>query len=247
MLASVLAKRRLRSPVGLASEYLLDAGAAASTQVITDSIGGRDGQRGSTSGATSNDPTWVAEGLSFDGGDFATLGDASTCICAHDTDSWTFLVVVKRNATGANHQLFQARKITANNMGVDFYIKSDNTLVFRVSGNDGTQENKTTTGTVADTNWHVIAASYNGVTKKARLIREGAGGFRENTQAFVKTWTIPSGNFDLGAFGSWASTNYLNGRIAYVAMWSRALGDAEITQAWRALQRVAAVKGITLQ
>ena len=56
---------------GLIAEWRFDNGAG---QVLTDYSGnGRHGTLGATSGAAADDPTWTAQGLSFDGGDFVSL------------------------------------------------------------------------------------------------------------------------------------------------------------------------------
>jgi hypothetical protein len=55
---------------GLAAEWRFDAGAG---QTLTDYQGGHHGTLGATSGVAADDPTWTAQGLSFDGGDYVTL------------------------------------------------------------------------------------------------------------------------------------------------------------------------------
>jgi chitodextrinase len=78
---------------GLVAEWRFDAGAG---QVLVDHTGnGHQGRLGSTTGVDAADPTWTAQGLSFDGGDFVE----------HDTvgitggAARTVLAVVKTAAT----------------------------------------------------------------------------------------------------------------------------------------------------
>lgn len=60
---------------GLVAEWRFDEGAG---QVLTDYSGnGHHGQLGSTTGADAADPTWIAQGLSFDGGDRVDLPAAA--------------------------------------------------------------------------------------------------------------------------------------------------------------------------
>jgi hypothetical protein len=78
---------------GLIAEWRFDQGAG---QVLTDQTGnGHHGQLGSTTGADAADPTWTAQGLSFDGGDFV---EHDTVGIAGGT-ARTVLAVVKTGAT----------------------------------------------------------------------------------------------------------------------------------------------------
>lgn len=55
---------------GLVAEWRFDDGAG---QTLTDHKGGFHGTLGASAGAAADDPTWTAQGLSFDGGDLVTL------------------------------------------------------------------------------------------------------------------------------------------------------------------------------
>ncbi len=81
---------------GLQALYLMDDG---SGQTLADSsAGGRDGTLGSTAGADTNDPLWVASGLSFSTDDYVDCGTAT----ALRPDAWTVCVAAKLTANVVN-------------------------------------------------------------------------------------------------------------------------------------------------
>ena len=79
------------SPVagGLQALYLMSEGSGQS--LIDTSGAGRDATLGSTGGADTNDPLWVASGLSFTTDDYVDCGSAS----ALQPDAWTICVAAK--------------------------------------------------------------------------------------------------------------------------------------------------------
>ena len=74
---------------GLQALFLMDEG---SGQTAADSSGaGRDATLGSTAGADTNDPSWVASGLSFSTDDYVDCGAEA----ALQPDAWTVCVAAK--------------------------------------------------------------------------------------------------------------------------------------------------------
>lgn len=90
---SILLLRKKGEPkivqAGLQVYYPFDEG---SGQILTDRSGvSNDGTLGSTSGADTNDPTWVAEGLSFTTDDYVTSANDLSA----RPDAWTVCAAVK--------------------------------------------------------------------------------------------------------------------------------------------------------
>ncbi len=85
--------------------WLFDEG---SGEAVADANGALNGQLGSTSSSDTSDPTWVSEGLDFDGGDdYVTCGD----VLAWDRDQpRTMLVVGNLDSTGAGAFVSLANK-----------------------------------------------------------------------------------------------------------------------------------------
>ncbi len=74
-----------------------------SGQTLFDSVGSADGQLGTTAGVDSADPTWIAEGLDYDGGDLVKFGTAGPLVSAAQ---WTMLIAAKLPTPSSDRQLF---------------------------------------------------------------------------------------------------------------------------------------------
>lgn len=231
---------------GLVAEFRLDAGAGTG---LVDSSGlGKVAFLGADATAEATDPAWGTTGLTFDGSnDYCNLGAVSGWPMTTEATSFTFVVVASRAADGANHQLFQARKIAASNQGHDFFLTSGNRLQTRISGDDGTQTAFTTTMSITGTAWRMLAMSYDGATKVPRVVCESAAQVaRESGSAYAKTFTSPVGNLDLGAYGSWSSANRFSGSMGHVLVYNRALSDGELSKVYQYLRRVMWRRGVSL-
>lgn len=214
---------------GLVAHYAFDEG---SGQVLGDSTSnGLDGQLGTTSGTDASDPSWVTEGLSFDGGDTVEIADdplwdVSTISlgAVFNTSSATLQGLIDRFGSGAT--IFQ------------FRLDADGKIRWII--NDGSTNTSFVTPTAwNDGDWHHVVATYDGSTVKIyvdgveRLSTAYAGGIRTGSQ-----------RVDLGSRHSIDS--FLTGTLGYATYYDRALTASEVAQNDNALQGIMAERGVTL-
>jgi hypothetical protein len=225
---------------GLVAEWRFDDGAG---QVLTDYASRRHGQLGSGAGTDSNDPTWVAGGLSFAGAH--TSGDNDYV----DTSAWSF-------PSPEYHVDLVGRFTGSAAPGVDFVMigggTDDNTTPFvtfregatgainaRV-GNGAAETTQLFTGTVFDDGWHHLAFDYDGVDMTLR-IDNGAG----ETKTFSRTPNAQTGATRFGTFFS-PSLIPFTGILGYCAVYDRTFSAGENAQQNASLAAIMAARGIAL-
>lgn len=230
-----------RNTQGLEREYLRSLAGSGDTVADTSPLG-VSARLGGSAGADGKDPAWATDGLDFDGSDdYLDGGSAAALSTAASTNPWTFVCVFKRDASGAAHQLFQARNTAANNQGVDAFVTSGNVVQLRATATDGTAETHNSTAQVAHDIWHFVS-----VAKAGTIARVMVNGERPTFGNFAKAWASVTGNLDIGAFGTWANTNRFNGKITYAALYGRYLSTTRLQVLRHTLRRELLRRSIVL-
>lgn len=229
--------------------WLLDEG---SGQAIADANGALNGQLGSTSGSDTNDPTWVDEGLDFDGMDnYATFGD----VLAWDRDQpRTMLVVGNLDSTGAGAFVSLANKskftfpFTGYSLGL-----VNNKLVMSVIGYDPGPSVKYIERRSADNmptgTWMSVGCTYDGSRDATgmQLYRDGdALAMTTYSNSGVGATSTDTTPLEFGARDG--ANGPLNGKQALVAMIPAEATPAQMVKLhnWARAIVVAAPKSITL-
>jgi len=182
----------------------------------TDYIGDNDGTK--QGNATQTNAGKFGKAFTFDGtGDYVSTSDI-------DVATGTLSAWVKRGVTGARH-FVMGETTTAADKGQAYWFEahSSNKLLL-IIGNGVSNNTAFSTGTIADTNWHHVAVTFNG-TNIIFYIDGSASGSSSQT-------IIPQDinvNFQIGQ--SMASGYYvpMNGFIDEAMIFNRALTADEIT------------------
>lgn len=205
---------------GLIAEYRFDDGAG---QVLTDYGGNAlHGQLGATTGAEATDPTWVTEGLSFDGGDYVKLTPGSVAA----TTTWTVCFVAKAAAQSATALYAEGRVATASpfliiGSGVTdisalrIYLRTDaatNIILWEAIP------------AAWDDTWHFYAARRDGVTFVATM-----DGFETSNPGTTGVMTLPDA-VTIGALIRNSIAQQWTGSAAWLAVYNRSLTPAEVQQ-----------------
>lgn len=203
-----------------------------SGQTAGDSIGSRNGKRGSTNSADSNDPAWktgsnckLGKCLNFDGsndyvrlGTFSITGNKLTIIAWFKADQFSMdpRLVSKATGTAVNDHYWM--------LGLDDLTSSNAELRFRLKTSSGGTTNLEG-GSVNNGQWVCAAATYDG--NRMRLFKNGN----------LVTSTLKSGNLVTSSANVWIGSNPpsatsrpFDGVIDEVAIWNKALTSSEITE-----------------
>ena len=208
---------------GLIAEWRFDEGAG---QVLTDHAGnGHHGQLGSTAGADAADPTWTAQGLSFDGGDFVehdTVGIAGGA-------ARTVLAVIKTGSTFSLEWRGTGGSFTRWTLR-----ERDNGFVrLEVQG-----AGHTTSFAFPIDEWFFVGATQANSNLNSCIVY-----FNDSSAALpVSAVLNTTGNF------AWARINGapVAMEAAYGLVYDRALSPAEVEHNRQVLQSILASRGITL-
>jgi Concanavalin A-like lectin/glucanases superfamily len=208
---------------GLVVYYRFDEGAG---QTVADHSGaGNSGTLGSTSGADTNDPSWVAEGLSFTTDDYmATANDASTL-----PDAWTVCAAVKFDPAVADQPLVAWGAIGSARPGVYLsflgspyrpiiYQGASNFRYFKANDPVNLQDN----------GWHfMVYRSPGGGTADISNASLRVDGSPQVVDSTTNSGTGQSKTeFRLSGLGN----KYLEGAVAFFTLHNRVLGDGEADQ-----------------
>ena len=223
------------SPKGLELRLNLDG----SGQTVGDSSGnGNDCQLGSTSGTETDDPTWISEGLQFDGGDFVDCLRTSfggTSLFAQGSESFTVQVVALQPADATS--LLLARS-TGTETVFELGSQSGSGVAATLRGTSTTIETPTPTN-----EWHLWTVRWNGSTATGRLdhgtdVDLGAGTAAETTENLaIGARSVSTGGADFLPDGS---------KIALVLLYDRALGNSEMRQQYCAVREYVETKSVDL-
>ena len=211
---------------GLVAEWRFDDGAG---QVLTDSTGnGHHGRRGSTTGADAADPSWTAQGLSFDGGDFVEhdavgiSGGAARTVLAVVKPGPSATFGLEWPGAGTNLQRWTLR-----NLGTPAKIRLE------VAG-----AGHTTAFDVPAGAWMFVGATQAGSDLNSCIVYLNGSAEAVPVSATLNT----QGNFVWGR----QNGSPVAMEAAYGLVYNRALSPAEVEQNRQALKAILASRGITL-
>ena len=217
----------LRSIDGL---WLFDDG---SGQVLTDTSGnGNHGQLGATSGVDATDPTWVTEGLSFDGGDYITIPQDDSLNGAGDR---TLLICWMQTVVDSETMFWDAVDSTGYrvrvNASAEIYWTGDNNHS-RFISNGGFL-------TCSADNWHLGVFRQVSGGNKPLVSWDGVDYLGSNVASTISALNAAT---YIGARRN--SSKFFTGTIGLAASWSTYLTDAELAQSIAWAQAVMATKGV---
>ena len=198
---------------GLLAEYDFKQGANAT--ILYDISG--NGHNGMIYGAS-----WTDKGLAFNGtSDYINIGDLGSL-----RSGYTVITAVKANTDHFGVILNRISGTTPTDNVSGFVVKKTTTAnQFRLSEYDGMgptylKRASDTTGVTGE--WAVVTARYNGsaisCSVNAGLPTQTAAGFKEH-----------NGDYVIGRL-SYTSKWWLNGDLAYLAVYNRSLSDKEVAQ-----------------
>ncbi len=225
---SVLLLQRRQSGIpivqsGLVVYYRFDEG---SGQVLVDrSGGGHNGTLGSTAGADTNDPSWVAEGLDFTTDDYvSTANDVVT-----RPDAWTVCAAVKFDAAVADQPLVAWGTIGSARPGVylSFLGSPYRPIIYQGASNFRYFKANDPVN-LQDDGWHFLVYRSPGIgtadIANASLRADGLDQVVDSTTNSGTGQTKPE--FRLSALGN----KYLEATLAFFTLHNRVLSDAEADQ-----------------
>ena len=214
---------------GLVAEWRFDQGAG---QVLDDATGnGHHGRLGSTTGADAADPTWTAQGLSFDGGDLVLCDNIGISGGA----ARTVMAVVKASPPPTSRFGFEWGGTSTN--GTRWTLHKDTS-----SGNLELDIRGATFEPAllvpADT-WCFVAATQSGNNLNTVTLYLNGSSAASSTSATIDTSTH--------AF-VWGQDSAILRvmQAAYGLVYNRALSAAEVEQNRQVLKSLLAARGITL-
>ena len=157
-------------------------------------------------------------------------------------------------------QLDNAFSYTNHTIAAWCYVNDTGNLRFvldtREASSDGILLRFDTTGTIGyyvnspsisnttalENDWHFIVGTYDGTTQKLYV-----DGSLSNSQSITQTIST-SGNAVIGARSFTSPTNYMNGNLANVAIWNRALSSDEINSVmWKSYEGLTSTESNGLQ
>jgi hypothetical protein len=228
---------------GLVAEWRFDQGAG---QVLTDYKGGFHGQLGSTAGADAADPTWTAEGLSFDGGDYVKI-PALPAIRGVD-------IVFRPNGaisrmTPVQFLLASIRDSGVFSLGSATGLLTDEIVCHQAQAADGYSGNWRVGWTSAagsiSVGWHLLQSDVRAATEYWNIVLDGVE--KDNAVAGTPQAAFIPGVWAIGSrAGASAGSNAFSGRIAYAIFYATARTTAQQAQNRAALASILAARGIAL-
>jgi hypothetical protein len=218
---------------GLQHLWLFNEG---SGQAIIDHVGSSDGQLGSSSGADTNDPSWISTGLQFDGIDnYAQFPH----FLNPSSGSWTVLLIFRSRGTSsfppsvlAHMQGSNSKPLFVDHLNRNFYTEASNQTL--IDGNLSTDV------------WYMGYARRITSPSSLRLGLIKTGQHQSSTQNNPTMENIGDGVLWLGrgapSFEFWADMD-----AALMAHYDRALSDSEITTMFNGVKAyLAADRSISL-
>ena len=226
---------------GLVAEWRFDEGAG---QVLGDHTGnGHHGQLGSTTGADAADPSWTAQGLSFDGGDFVSI---PTLPAIYGID-----VVFKPTSAVTTSSARMDVLSNINDSGLTLGPCTGNlsnefiTIKQEPAAGYSTAHRRARTqagGSISNSSWHLLQCDVRAATQYWNIVLDGT----EIDNATVNTPTqFLSGFWTMGK-AAHASAQFYNGEVAYVIFYGSARTNEQQAQNRQVLESLLTSRGITL-
>lgn len=220
---------------GLVAAY--DFVQRANGQVLRDTWGGLHGQLGSTAGVDTNDPTWIPQGLNFDGvDDFVRV---SNDIPFRFTGPFSFSLALRFTTT-------DNLVVAEVNRNPGFSIQTSSATVGGGPGQlimvMGIAVMARTGITLNDGQWRYVQFMIPAVGSSAYLILVNG---QPQTVAVAARPTPTYGTFPF-EIGSRAGALGFGGPIAYITARNHMMSHAEALQEYRAVRAMLARRGIAL-
>jgi hypothetical protein len=218
---------------GLQHLWLFNEGSGTT---LEDLVGSSDGTLAGEGGAAGNRPSWVTEGLSFDGtDDWVTWPNFQS----PGGSNWTFMLVFKSPST--ERHIF----------GIKGSLNNADWLIWPVSSVIqswiyGIQDKRTVAVSLSSNTWYMVSVRRATSSLTFNTRRTGMN------QQSVQTGTpqnVIDGFHVLGvtSIGDFPITDLaFDGQAALMAHWSRSLSDAEMTTMFDYAKAYLAARGISL-
>ena len=219
----------------------LNAGAGATQEELTNYISGAAAiYRGSDGTIEPTDPTWTADGLSFDGGDYCNQPDNYNMIA---TSELSVMVAVNPTATGVHQALFTRENLGSTTPVILFRIYSNVSGLPHLLVRDDAGNNGAVTGThvtVGDWITHGFTLQIGGTAKTY------VNGLFDNSASLATVGNITLGRQALGAWITAGGGYFLTCSMAYVVVTGSELSATEMANLHNYIRRQVARRGITL-
>jgi len=188
---------------------------------------------GTIYGATWTDGKF-GKALSFDGvDDWVKVADSESL----NPKRITITAWVKRDTTGVSHSIVGKFRF-ASNTSYYLIIRAMDTVEFIIG--DGANRYALNGNTIIDTNWHFIAATYDGACMKIWIDGELDNSLSVTTNIASNTQPVTIGTWNPTA----ADPAHFNGTIDEVRIYNRALSENEIKMLY--YNRIGAVPSKTI-
>ena len=220
---------------GLKNCLPMDVGAGSSSQVLSDMAhGASPTYRGTEDTAESTDPTWTAEGLSFDGGD--QLSNAVSLLSGGGT---VMLVFRTTDATAAYHGLYSEYNTVDVDPFIYFGLHYSGRVLRLLARNDAAVVTSTLgTTPLNDGMWRTITCTYD--TSALKVYLDGSATPEGQISGFGAT------TVNAAYYGRSGPGNQYIGDIAYAVRVARILTTSEIARLHNYIRRQVAGRGIDL-
>ncbi len=208
--------------------------------LVPNAAASTDLQLGSAEGSDGNDPVVGTAGLVFDGVDDYALLPASASPVLSD-----FTIIAVVNPVAENSVIAGRWDQTDGERSYALSISTApvKAVVWKSSDGSAEVDSHASSANVPLSSWSMIAATKSGAAGSIHLNNALDASFAySSSTVFVPTVA----EFRVGRDYSGGIGGYFNGTISYVAIYNRALSDAEIKLAYRVLQRSLARQNITL-
>lgn len=215
-----------------------------SGQVLTDSAGGLNGQRGDSAGVSSDDPTWTAVGQTFDGGDNDLITAAGQ---AADNGSFTIYVAFKRTNSSVGSGLFGTQTGLT---GMHLFIGDNNKIRSQMVLPGGAKYTTETFTTSQDVNY-IVALCFESGVRIDTYYGNGASMTSAGTRAIAGSDTaVTAGStYSLGRcrddFGT-PNTPILTGAMYYAVLYSAAHNSTDRDSVYNYIKSVLVARGLTV-
>jgi hypothetical protein len=225
---------------GLVAEWRFNDGAG---QTLTDYKGGFHGVLGSSPAAAANDPTWTAQGLSFDGGDFVTL----SAVPAFQGIDIVFRPASMITTSTTAQNLFSTRSDSGFLLGSFTSGLSNEVLGLQQQTIDGYaaahRRGWTGAGQTISASWHLLQADSRPANQYWNLVLDGTE--KDNASANAPQPTFLAG---IAKIGNRADSGGLlfAGAMAYILLYGSSRTNQQQAQNRAALTAVLAARGIIL-
>jgi hypothetical protein len=228
---------------GLVAEWRFDDGAG---QTLTDHQGGHHGTLGATSGAAADDPTWTAQGLSFDGGDFVRLPSLPAI---RGVDIVFRPNAVISAASPVQFLLANVRDSGVFSLGSATGLLTNEIVCHQLQQADGYSNNwrvgwSHPSDTVSAA-WHLLQTDVRPATEFWNIVLDGVE--KDNVTAGAPQNLFVPGVWAIGSrAGPALGVNPFSGAIAYLIFYGTARSNEQQAQNRAALASILAARGITL-